>query len=344
MTELRQAPDTVTPRRVHGRWRTFRSGPHYPALVVTLILAAVAALFVSSYSVAMGNPRPHHVPIGVVGTRATSSEFVTRLSSETGTSFRVTPYRDRAAALSAIDDQDVYAAFVISSDADHLYVSSASGTSVARVLETTAPRLARAYGIAMRVTDRHPTPDRDPQGLVVFYMALAAVIVGFVGAIQLRVQAKDLSLRARVGWDAAYAVLASLTITLAVGPVLRVLPVPVFRVWPILAVTMFGAGMVFAALQLLIGRWAILPTWLLFVLIGNPSSGGAVAPQLLPPFYELLGRWLPTGATVQALRNTIYFHGHAHLEPFVVLGTWTLVATAVFLTVRLRRERAEASR
>lgn len=340
MTEPRTTTSSPPASGARGRWRAFRTGPHFPALVVTLILAAVAALFVSSYSVAMGNPRPHHVPIGVVGTRATSSEFVAQLSHETGTSFRVTPYPDRSAALAGIDDQDIYAAFVIGADGDRLYVSSASGTSVARVLEVAAPRLARTYGITMDVTDRHPMPAGDPQGLVVFYMALAAVIIGFVGAIQLRVHAPDLSLRARVGWDVAYAVLASLTITLAVGPVLRVLPVPVFRVWPILAVTMFGAGMVFAALQLLIGRWALLPTWLLFVLIGNPSSGGAVAPQLLPPFYELLGRWLPTGATVQALRSTIYFHGHAHLEPFVVLGTWTVVATTVFLAVRVRRDRA----
>jgi hypothetical protein len=35
----------------------------------------------------------------------------------------------------------------------------------------------------------------------------------------------------------------------------------------------------------LIGRRAIVPTWLLFVVLGNSSSGGAVAPPLLPaPF------------------------------------------------------------
>ncbi len=53
------------------------------------------------------------------------------------------------------------------------------------------------------------------------------------------------------------------------------------------------AAVVCSTMIVLIGRWAIIPTWLLFVILGNTSSGGAVAPPLLPPPYAFIGRFLP---------------------------------------------------
>ncbi len=52
---------------------------------------------------------------------------------------------------------------------------------------------------------------------------------------------------------------------------------------------------------------------LLFVVLGDSASGGAVAPPLLPPAFAIISQWLPSGATVEALRNTIYFADHQHV-------------------------------
>lgn len=80
-----------------------------------------------------------------------------------------------------------------------------------------------------------------------------------------------------------------------------------------------------------------MPTWLLFVVLGNTSSGGAVAPPLLPAFHAFIGRWLSPGATVEALRGAIYFRGHQHLEPYAVLLAWVLGGLAALLAAaRLR--------
>jgi hypothetical protein len=83
----------------------------------------------------------------------------------------------------------------------------------------------------------------------------------------------------------------------------------------------------------LFGGWAILPTWLLFVIVGNAASGGAVAPPLLPPVYAFIGRWLPSGATVEALRNVVYFPSAQQVQPYVVLAAWLLGALAALLLV-----------
>ena len=73
-----------------------------------------------------------------------------------------------------------------------------------------------------------------------------------------------------------------------------------------------------------------MPTWLFFVVLGNSASGGAVAPPLLPPLFAFLSRWLPSGATVTALREAIYFPAYRHAHPIVVLATW---ATALFVAM-----------
>jgi hypothetical protein len=85
-----------------------------------------------------------------------------------------------------------------------------------------------------------------------------------------------------------------------------------------------------------IPRLAIIPTWLLFVVLGNTSSGGAVAPALLPPFFAVVGRFLPPGATVSIIRTAEYFRSWQHPEPFIVQAAWLAGVTAALLvSVRL---------
>jgi hypothetical protein len=88
----------------------------------------------------------------------------------------------------------------------------------------------------------------------------------------------------------------------------------------------------------LIGRWAILPTWLFVVVLGNASSGGAVSPPLLPPVFAFFSQWLPAGSTVTALRDAIYFTHHQHARPIVVLATWAMLLFVAWLWVSRRRE------
>jgi hypothetical protein len=86
----------------------------------------------------------------------------------------------------------------------------------------------------------------------------------------------------------------------------------------------------------LFGRWAMLPTWGLMVLLGNPSSGGAVSWPLLPSPLGVIGRWLPPGASVNAQHTAVYFPGHQHAFPFLVLAGWALLSCTVFWLWRHR--------
>jgi hypothetical protein len=337
MTETAQ----TEPEAASGRSaaRRFREGPHLPALVVTLIITVVAALFAGTYSWAMGDPQPHDIPIGVVTSSYTAGQLERELEARTGTTFQVSTYDTEGAAQRAISRQEVYGAVVEQPDRTaRLYVSSASGASIARLLQSDALLLGQSLDVPITVIDTHPLGPKDPNGLVLFYVALAAVIIGFVGAIQTRVNAAKLTLGGELLWDVVRSVLGGFAIAFTVGPLLGVLPIPFLPVWGVLALTMLIAGATYSFWRVLIGaRWAMLPTWFIFVLISNPSSGGAVAPELLPPFYEFMGRWLPTGATVRAVRDLTYFPGDLHAEPYIVLGVWLVAAVGLFVAVRLLR-------
>jgi hypothetical protein len=58
-----------------------------------------------------------------------------------------------------------------------------------------------------------------------------------------------------------------------------------------------------------------------------------VAPQLLPRALAFVSQWLPSGGTVTALREAVYFPADQHAQPIAVLATWTTGLFAVMLVV-----------
>ncbi|MFK0121384.1 ABC transporter permease [Streptomyces sp. NPDC090994] len=323
-----------------GAWTRFRAGPWWPASVLVLILAAAAGLFAGSYTYTMANPTPHQLPTAVVGSyeEGRGKAFLEGLGKALNSSVHTHTYDSRAAAVEAVEEQSVFAVFELRDNGRQvrLDVSSASGASVAELLEQAAPAVGKATGVTVTVRDINPLQDGDPRGLAIFYISLAAVIIGFVGAIQLSVHARALTPLERIGFTLAYALLGGFAIAAVVDWLLGSLDLPFVESWLILAFTMFASGMTFTMFNTLVGRWAMLPTWGVMILLGNPSSGGAVSWPLLPSALGVIGQWLPPGASVNAQHTAVYFAGHQHAFPFLVLAGWALVSCAVFWIWRHR--------
>ncbi|GHE99049.1 ABC transporter permease [Streptomyces fumanus] len=335
------APDGRPPAPApEGRWARFRKTPWWPAVVLVFILAAAAGLFAGSYTYTMADPTPHQLPTAVVGSydQARGRAFLAGLGEALNSSVRTHVYDSRDAALAAVENQKVFGVFELRDNGQHvlLDVSSASGSSVAELLEQAAPAVGRATGVSVTVRDVNPLQDGDPRGLAIFYISLAAVIIGFVGAIQLSVHARALTPLERIAFTAAYALLGGFAIAAVVDWLLGALDLPFVESWLILAFTMFASGMTFTMFNTLVGRWAMLPTWGVMILLGNPSSGGAVSWPLLPSALGVIGQWLPPGASVNAQHTAVYFAGHQHAFPFLVLAGWALVSCAVFWIWRHR--------
>jgi len=80
------------------------------------------------------------------------------------------------------------------------------------------------------------------------------------------------------------------------------------------------------------------------VLLGNPLSGAASAPELLPQPWGAIGQVLPPGAGVTLLRSTSFFDGAAATGPLWILLGWFVAGCALILAAqrRVTRPAAEA--
>ncbi|SEU43652.1 hypothetical protein [Nonomuraea wenchangensis] len=76
------------------------------------------------------------------------------------------------------------------------------------------------------------------------------------------------------------------------------------------------------------------------MLIGNPLSGAATAPEMLPGWSGVVGRLLPPGAGGQLLRSTAFFDGRGASHSVVVLVAWLTTGVVLCLAGRLRPPRA----
>ena len=306
--------------------------------MIAAIALVMGSLFIATYSLALGDPVPHRIDAALVGDATTHAQTVRAVDGVAEGSLAFHRYSSLPTALHAVEEQRVYTALDLTARRPTLYVASAAGASVARVLERIT-----TVDPAVRVVDAHPLAANDPNGLDIFYTMLVATIIGFLTVFQVRANAGGLSLRRWTVFVVALAVTASLAFTLVEGPLLHLLELPLVESWGILALQLLAVASLASLMAVLVVRWAILPTFLFFVILGNTSSGGAVAPPLLPPPLAFVSQWLPSGATVTALREAIYFPGYQHAHPIVVLAAWAAALFAAMLLVshRLRRSPGE---
>ena len=70
---------------------------------------------------------------------------------------------------------------------------------------------------------------------------------------------------------------------------------------------------------------------LLLVIIGNPLSGIATSPRLLPGPWGEFGQWLPTGAGGTLVRTATYFPEASVWGPLLVLFIWAAIGVGMVL-------------
>jgi hypothetical protein len=308
------------------------------AAVIAFIAVVMGCLFIVTYSLALGDPVPRGIDAALVGNPAVHPRTVDAVEEVARGKLDVSRYASVSSALHAIDEQRVYAALDLTSTRPTLYVASAAGASVARVLERIS-----AVDPTVRVVDTHPLAARDPNGLDLFYRMLVATIIGFITVFQVLAQAGRLAPRHHAAFVLGLALAASFALTLVGGALLHGFAASQPEEWGILALHLLAVSSFTSLMAVLLGRWAIVPTWLFFVILGNTSSGGAVSPPLLPPPFAFISQWLPSGATVTALRDAVYFGDYQHVRPIAVLTVWAAALFAAWLVVARRREASAAA-
>ncbi len=307
---------------------------------VLAIAIVLASSFAAAYTVALGRPLPRNLPVGVIGSAAATAPFVSALNHNPD-EFDVHAFATRGDAIAAINQQRITAAIDATATPPELLLSSASDPSGTRALIQLDQSQPGRF--ILPIVDLHPLPPSDPAGLATFYLVIAATILGFITMFQLRANVKTLTLRRWLLCLAVLAVVGGAALSVVTGPVLGALSTPFPQLWLLTSMQIAVAAAFNSTMLVLIHRWAIIPTWLVFILLGNTSSGGAVSASLLPQPFAFFNHALPSGATVSAIHAATYFPHNQRPLPVIVLGLWLLVClTALVVASRtLRRSPAE---
>ena len=102
-----------------------------------------------------------------------------------------------------------------------------------------------------------------------------------------------------------------------------------------LSLTVFAIAATVNGLEALFGKFGVLAGALTMIFVGNPFSGVATSPELLPTGAGALGQLLPPGAGGNLLRSTGFFDGAAAGGHIAVLAFWALGGLVLLAVSRL---------
>jgi hypothetical protein len=294
------------------------------ALRALTIGVTLLTLFVFFFVVPGHEPKPNGLPVAVVGQGPAVAGFGAALRQRGD--FDVRGAATPEAAQRLIDDREVYGAFVL-----------ARGGAVNRVLTASAASVPAAQliegvgqaGGSFAATDVKPLPEGDPRGVTLNLLVLPLVITSILAALSAANLVPDLGVGPRLGLTAAAGVLGGLIAIAIVKWWLDALDGPWLAQVAVIALAVIAIAMTSAGIIRLLGPAGTAVPFLLFLMLGNPASGVASAPELLPTPWAEVGQLMPPGALGSALRGTGYFDGAGALFAVVVLLAWAALGVAL---------------
>jgi hypothetical protein len=330
MTEKRrlraELRDAVTPR----------------AFVLVTGVLVLQLGFILSYIGAFHHPTPHRIRLAVVAPAPAAQQTVQALSTSNALSPRVAT--SRAAAEDGIRGRRLDGALIVGpSGQDELLVASAGGAAVSDALTRIIQGAEQQQKRTVTVTDLVPANAGDARGLSAFYLAVGWVVGGYLVASILAISAGSRPTNPRRSGIrltalGLYAVASGIGGAIIAGPALGALTGHFWAVAGFGMLLVFAVGAFTMAVQALTGIIGIGLAVLLFVVLGNPSAGGAYPTSLLPPFWRAIGPLLPPGAGTSGLRGIVYFDGAQVLQPVLVALAYAVVGAVVLVVASRRRQ------
>lgn len=304
--------------------------------------------FIASYIGAFHSPAPHHIPVAVVAPEGASPSVATqtaqKLNAVEGDPFDATAVSSEAAARKQLKNRDVSGVLLIGADTkDQLLVTSAGGGALSDALTRVAGSMEKQQGRSVAVTDAIPADSLDARGLSAFYLAVGWVVGGYLASAILGLSSgprpsSRKRASARLIGMAGYAVVSGIGGALVAETMFHALGGSFWTLAGLGALTVLAVGAFSMALQAWLGLIGIGVAILLFVVLGNPSAGGAYPAELLPSFWGDIGPWLPPGATTSSVRGIIYFSNAGLASAAAVLGGYAVLGIGLTYAAVRRTE------
>jgi hypothetical protein len=331
----------LKPSTAHSgaRARMEMLGP--PVIGALLLLIALLGLV----GTAIRDPRPHDIPVGLVGPTPAVQQISTAFGTNAPGAFQFTTYGSEAEARAALDSRTVDGVLVLGGP-PRLIVAGAAGDAATGVITAALTNVFKAQGVTLEVEVVHPFAAGDAHGLVLFFVVVAIIVSALVAQALLFGIASDGGFGPRLIVAVAFAVLGGLA---AMGTAEWIAGDYGSGFWTAVGFVMLAAlsvGTVVAGCARLLGPPGLGLAALVVVLLDLVTSGGPVGSQLLPDFYRSLAPWMPAGQLYSALRGALYFDGAGLTNPLLVLSGWLVGGLVLMLLGELvsilRRPRVAA--
>jgi hypothetical protein len=334
------------PHRAPGFWADLRDAIPLRTVVIVVGVLLLQLGFILSYVGAFHHPSPHRISLAVVAPAQVAAQTVAGFNAIDHTPLHAVAVADTGTARRQIQQGTTSAALVVdpASSTDTLLIATGGGTSVAGSVEQVVTAAEAGRQRSVKVDDVVPLQSGDGRGLTGFYLVIGWIVGGYLVAALLGIArgSRPATLhRATIRLVAVvpYAIVSGLGGAIIVDPVLGALTGHLYALWGIGTLLVMAAATVTMALQTLFGVVGIGITVLLFVILGNPSAGGAYQPAVLPAFWRAISSALPNGAGTEAVRRVTYFGGHDVTGPLVVIALYAAAGTAVAITAAILRHR-----
>jgi hypothetical protein len=303
------------------------------AVIVLVPLLAALALWAFAWPAARTAPRD--LPLGVAGPAAATAPVEQQLRQHQG-AFEIHHYADGTAARAAIEDRTVYGAVVVTAQGPELLTASAASPVVAQLLQQ-----AVASGTEVRTVDVVPAPASDPRGAALSSSVLPLALAGIIAGAMV-------TLHGLRGFRAVTALVVSAALVGALGAALvhSWLGVLTGNWWAeagTFALSSLAVSAAVGGIAALVGYAGIGAVALVVMFLGNPFSGAASAPQLLPDPVGRIGQWLPPGASATLLRSVSFFDGATATGPVLTLTWWAALGLGAVVLGNALKARAKGT-
>jgi len=297
--------------------------------------AAFAAVFVALAVGAYHAPRPHDLPVGIVGSATVTGGVEHALDAALPGAISWHSYPSATGARTAIMQRQVDGALVASSPALRGLIATGGGTAPANFLTQAFGTVATKTGHPLVVIDVVPPLPGDTQALSSFFLLLGVLIpsvaAGSGSALAFRKARPGLGVVAPVA-VAAVIGLISAGVAAAIAGI-----GPYFAVAGVVALFSLAVAAPTAVLARIKPPLVGLAV-LLFIVAGIPMSGGpANLAAFSNGFFRLFNSVLPLGLAASVVRNVIYFDGHSTALHLWILAVWAVAGLAGLVVLTTRR-------
>jgi hypothetical protein len=320
-----------------------KAGRAQPGFVAPIVGGLVVLLvLIGLIGTAIRDPRPHDIPVGLVGPAPAVQQMSDQFSTAAPGTFQFTPYQSEDAARAALDARSVAGVLVLGPGAPKLIVAGAAGDAMTGVITAVFTKAFQAQGVAVPVEVVHPFSSGDAHGLVLFFLVVALMIGTFVSQALLQREAQNAGLGTQLAVVVGYGVLGALAGMGGVSWITGDFSSAFWAATALAALASAALGAVVAGLARLLGAAGVGLALLFAVLLGLVSSGGPAGTEFLPDFYRWIGPWMVPGQLYSAIRGALYFDGAGLGWPVSVMTGWLVAGLVLMVLGVLVRRRSGA--